>query len=257
MYQQVLLNSRYRSNEEVKGNFSTLSGRYAELIRPTENPSVDLGIVEEEFEDETHPEGEWLDEWMQVSAMEPNFRELEDTDMGRRDIDKNHPWSTVQDTHVSGSTTSLPSLSRQQKATHDLILDSLRSNQLLGKSTLINAIIRSTRELFSDDNYVRVMAPTSVAVFNMGGSTIHYELGITVDFKNTKLIIIDEYNMIGRKMLTYIDLRLRDIFGTKESFGNICIVISLTLSLNNMFSLNKFSGSLELRSQNIENLCRD
>ncbi|KAI3878691.1 hypothetical protein MKW98_024550, partial [Papaver atlanticum] len=78
-----------------------------------------------------------------------------------------------------------------------------------------------------------------------------------VDLKNTKLIIIDEYSMIGRKMLAYIDLRLRDIFGTKESFGNVSIVISLTLSLNNVFVLNKFSGSLELRSQNIEKLCRD
>ncbi|KAI3900278.1 hypothetical protein MKW92_028692 [Papaver armeniacum] len=46
-----------------------------------------------------------------------------------------------------------------------------------------------------------------------------------VDFKNTKLIIIDEYNMIGRKMLAYIDLQLSDIFGTKESFGNISIVL--------------------------------
>ncbi|KAI3924838.1 hypothetical protein MKW98_031089 [Papaver atlanticum] len=46
-----------------------------------------------------------------------------------------------------------------------------------------------------------------------------------IDFKNTKLIIMDEYSMIGRKMLAYIDLRLRDIFGTKESFGNISIVL--------------------------------
>lgn len=189
MYHQVLLNSRYRSFDEAKGNFTTWSGRYAELIRPTENPSVDLGIVEEEFEDETHPEGEWLDEWMQASAMTPNFRALEDTDLGRRDIDKNHLWSSglldnltihekigfintlrqaVQDTHDSGSSTSLPALSRQQQAAHDLILDSLRSNSTIrliisggagtGKSTLINAIVRSTRELFSNDNAVRIMA---------------------------------------------------------------------------------------------------
>ncbi|KAI3851247.1 hypothetical protein MKX03_002235 [Papaver bracteatum] len=214
---------------------------------------------------------------MQASAMAPNFRALEDTDLGRRDIDKNHPWSSglldnptihdkigfintlrqaVQDTHDSDSdsSTSVPSLSRQQQAAHDLILDSLRSNSTIrliisggagtGKSTLINAIVRSTRELFGNDNSVRVMAPTGVAAFNIGGSTIHHELGITadksqsykkleaercrrmqVDFKNTKLIIIDEYSMIGRKMLAYIDLRLRDIFGTKESFGNISIVL--------------------------------
>ncbi|KAI3934809.1 hypothetical protein MKW98_026217 [Papaver atlanticum] len=273
--QQVLLNSRYRSFEEAKRDLPTWSGRYAELIRPTENPSVDLGIVEEEFEDKTHPEEEWLDEWMQASAMAPNFRALEATDLGLRDIDRNHSWSrglldnptihekigfvntlrqVVQDTHDSGSSTSLPTLSRQQQAAHDLVLDSLRSNSTIrliisggagtGKSTLINAIVRSTRELFSNENSVRIMAPTGVAAFNIGGSTIHHELGITadksqsykklevercrqmqVDFKNTKLIIIDEYSMIGRKILAYIDLRLRDIFGTKESFGNISIVL--------------------------------
>ncbi|KAI3845537.1 hypothetical protein MKW92_047228, partial [Papaver armeniacum] len=288
----VLLNSRYRSLDEAKGNFPTWLGRYAELIRPTENPSVDLGIVEEEFEDETHPEDEMIDKWMQASAMAPNFRALEDTDLGLRDIDKIYLWSSglldnptihekigfvntlrqaVQDTHDSGSSTSLPALSRQQQAAHDLVIDSLSGGAGTGKSTLINAIVRSTRELFSNDNSVRIMAPTGVAAFNIGGSTIHHELGITtdksqsykkleandVDFKNTKLIIIDEYSMIGRKMLAYIDLRLRDIFGTKESFGNISIVISLTLSLNNVFALKKFSGSLELKSQIIEKLCRD
>ncbi|KAI3914336.1 hypothetical protein MKW98_014943 [Papaver atlanticum] len=278
-----------------------LSGRYAELIRPTENPSVDLGIVEEEFEDETHPEDERLEEWMQASAMAPNFMALDDTDLGLRNIDTNHFWprglldnptihekigfvhtlrQAVQDTHDSGLSTSLPALSRQQQATHDLILDSLRSNSTIrliisggagtGKSTLINAVVRSTRELFSNDYFVRIMAPTGVAAFNIGGSTIHHELGITadkshsykkleaercrrmqVDFKDTKLIIIDEYNMIGRKMLAYIDLRLRDIFGTKEYFGNISFVISLTLSLNNVFALKKIPAvwSLGVRIQ--------
>ncbi|KAI3901393.1 hypothetical protein MKW92_037475 [Papaver armeniacum] len=251
MYQQVLLNSRYKSFEEVKGNFPTWSVRYAELIRPTENPSVDLDIVEEEFEDETHPEDERLDEWMQASAMAPNFRALEETNLGWRDIDKIHIWSSgllenptihekigfvntlqqaIQDTHDSGSSTSLPALSRQQKVAHDLILDSLRSN-----STICLII----------------------------SSIIHHKLGITTDTSQSykkleaKRCRRMQYNMIGRKMLAYIDLQLRDIFGTKESFGNISILISLTLSLNNVFALNKFSGSLELRSHIIEKLCRD
>ncbi|KAI3924837.1 hypothetical protein MKW98_031088 [Papaver atlanticum] len=205
-------NSRSKSFEEAKRNFLTWSGRYAELIRPTENPSVDVGIVEDEFEDETHTEDERLDEWMQASAMALNFRTLEATDLGLRDIDKNHFWSSglldnptihekigfvntlrqaVKVTHDSGLSTSLSALSRQQQAAHGLILDSLRSNSTIrliisggagtGKSTLINAIVRSTRELFSNDNSVRIMAPTGVAAFNIGGSTIHHELGITAD----------------------------------------------------------------------------
>ncbi|RZC45255.1 hypothetical protein C5167_038197 [Papaver somniferum] len=100
------------------------------------------------------------------------------------------------------------------------------------------------REFFNNEKSVRIMAPTGVDASNTGGSTIHHELAITadrnlsykkleaercrrmqVDFKDTKLIIINEYNMIGRKMLTNINLRLRDIFLTSEPFGNVSIVL--------------------------------
>ena len=78
------------------------------------------------------------------------------------------------------------------------------------------------------------MAPTGVAALNIGGSTIHHELLISTErkssykelsseqchrmqdeFKNTKLIIIDEYSMLGRTMMANIDLRCRDIFFDK------------------------------------------
>ncbi|KAI3899770.1 hypothetical protein MKW92_052623 [Papaver armeniacum] len=307
--QQVLLNSRYRSIGEAKRNFAMWSDCYSQLIRPTENPSVDLGMVDDELEDDTHAEGEHLDEWMVASAMAPNSRVLEDTDLGYREIDLIHNWSqglldhpsihekkgfintlrqTVQETHsVSGSDTPLIALSRQQKIAHDLVLGSLRSQSTIrliiregsrGKSTLISAVVHSTRELFGNEKSIRIMAPTGVAAFNIGGSTIHHELAIIadknlsykkleaercrrmqVDFKDTKLIIIDEYSMIGRKMLANIDLRLRDIFSTSEPFGNVSIVYRRgTLSywcLNSVFASNKFSGSLESRNLNIEKRC--
>lgn len=66
---------------------------YAELIRPTENLSVNLSMVEDELEDETHPKDEDLEELMVSAAMAPNSRVLEDTDLGLRDIDVNHNWS--------------------------------------------------------------------------------------------------------------------------------------------------------------------
>ncbi|XP_026442569.1 uncharacterized protein LOC113342147 [Papaver somniferum] len=171
--QQVLLNSRYRSIEEAKRNFDTWSDCYSELIRPTENPSVDLGMVEDELEEEMHPEDEPRDEWMVAAAMAPNSRVLEDTDLGMRDIDLNYKWSqglqdhpsihekkgfintlrkTVQETHsVSGSGTSLIALSRQQQVAHDIVLESLSSKSTIrliinggagtGKSTHINVIV--------------------------------------------------------------------------------------------------------------------
>ncbi|KAI3845923.1 hypothetical protein MKX03_029073, partial [Papaver bracteatum] len=46
-----------------------------------------------------------------------------------------------------------------------------------------------------------------------------------VDFSGTKLIIIDEYNMIGKRMLGNIDLRCRDIFAIDEPFENASIVL--------------------------------
>ncbi|KAL5715296.1 hypothetical protein ACHQM5_017467 [Ranunculus cassubicifolius] len=72
------------------------------------------------------------------------------------------------------------------------------------------------------------MAPTGVAAFNVGGATIHHELANSVDkkgnqqytplngdqsrriqedFKDAKLIIIDEYSMVGKLMLAHIDRR--------------------------------------------------
>ncbi|KAI3962439.1 hypothetical protein MKW98_010990 [Papaver atlanticum] len=125
---------------------------------------------------------------MVAAAMTPNSRVLEDTDLGLRDIDVNYKWSqglldhpsihekkefihtlrqTVQETHsVSGSGTSLITLSRQQQVALDLILESLRSQLTIrliisgggagtGKSTLISVIFHSTRELFSNDNHIQ------------------------------------------------------------------------------------------------------
>ncbi|MCL7028611.1 hypothetical protein MKW94_002558, partial [Papaver nudicaule] len=150
---------------------------------------------------------------MIASAMAPNFGPLEDIDLGLRSIDIDNDWSEGLQHHPSvddyrgftcslGRTTqekhsttvpdiSLPVLSNEQQAAHDLVLDSLRAHSTIcliisggagtGKSTLINAIVRSTRELFGNEKSVRIMAPTGVAVFNIGGATVHHELCITAD----------------------------------------------------------------------------
>ncbi|KAL2481045.1 ATP-dependent DNA helicase [Abeliophyllum distichum] len=90
------------------------------------------------------------------------------------------------------------------------------------------------------------MAPTGVAAFNIGGATIHHELAISAerklsqpythisgdqcrrmqeDFKDTKLIIIDEYSMLGRAMIANVDLRCRYIFANNEAFGGVSVVL--------------------------------
>ncbi|KAL2491750.1 ATP-dependent DNA helicase [Abeliophyllum distichum] len=150
----------------------------------------------------------------------------------------------------------LTHLSAQQRMAHDLVLTSLHEQRPIHliisggesteNSTLINTIVHSAFILFHSNKAVRIMAPTGFAAFNIGGATIHHELAISVerkpsqpyihisgdqcrrmqeDFKDTKLIIIDEYNMLVRAMLANIDLRCRDIFATNESFGRVFIIL--------------------------------
>ncbi|KAI3895203.1 hypothetical protein MKX03_009388 [Papaver bracteatum] len=225
-------------------------------------------MVEDESEEEIDPRDETLEEeWMVTSRMAPNFGTIVDIELDLRSIDKNHYLEegfrsfplTEEDraftsrlgeagheVHSSiGTDTSLTVLSAQQKASLNLVQKSLNDGLRIclivsggagtGKSTLINTIVRSTREMFGNDKDVRIMAPTGVATFNIGDSTIHHELSITtnrnqsykkfetqrcgrmqVDFSGTKLIIIDEYSIIAKRMLGNIDLRCRDIFATDE-----------------------------------------
>ncbi|KAI3884072.1 hypothetical protein MKX03_036036 [Papaver bracteatum] len=201
---------------------------------------------------------------MVATTMAPNSRVLEDTDIGLRDIDVNHKWSQgLVDQHsIHEKKGFIHTLKQTRQETHsfsgsvalDLVMEYLRSESTIrliisehvgmGKSNLISAIVHSTRKLFSNNESVRIMTPTGVATFSIGGSNVHHELAtmayknisykkleaercrrMHVDFKDTKMIIIDEYNMIGRQMLANIDLRLRDIFSTSEPFGNVSIVL--------------------------------
>ncbi|MCL7050153.1 hypothetical protein MKW94_023326 [Papaver nudicaule] len=213
---------------------------------------------------------------MQASGMAPDCMQVDDIDLGLRSYNVDHDWSEglqhhpsvydrIRFTHTLGHSTqeerlaidpdfSVTVLSEQQQKALDLVLQSLRAHSTIrliisggagtDKLTLINAIVRSTREMFGNNKAVRVMGPTGVAAFNIGGTTVHHELAITadrnqsykkletqrcthmqVDFKDTRLIIIDEYIMIGRKMLGNINLRCRDIFANNEPFGNVSIVL--------------------------------
>ncbi|KAF6170032.1 hypothetical protein GIB67_042837 [Kingdonia uniflora] len=148
----------------------------------------------------------------------------------------------------------LENMSDDQRMAHDVILKTLKDEKSIrmiicgrtgtGKSTLINAIVRSTVAHFRTSKSVRIMAPTGVPAFNIGGYTIHHELGISVErrssykqmtcehcrrmheeFKDTQLIIIDEYIMLGRSMIANVDLRCRDIFAVNELFGGVSVVL--------------------------------
>ncbi|MCL7022582.1 hypothetical protein MKW94_006297, partial [Papaver nudicaule] len=211
--QQVLLKSCYRSLDEAKRGFQTWAECYAELPCANENQDVELPMAEDEFSEEIEPEEEFQEEWMILAGMKPNFGPVDDVNLGLRSIDVNHDWtegfrsfpltehhikftSTLgKDGHVlrssTGPDTSITVLSDQQKAALNLVQKSLKDGLSIrlivsggagtGKSTLINALVRLAREMFGNDKAVRIMAPTGVAAFNIGGSTIHHELAITTD----------------------------------------------------------------------------
>ncbi|MCL7051719.1 hypothetical protein MKW94_027464 [Papaver nudicaule] len=208
-----LVNSHNRSVDEAKGNFLTWSECYAQLSHADENLPTNVDIAEDEFEEEIDFEDETQEEWMIASEMAPNFGPVEDTNLGLRSLDVDHDWSegilrhpSIEShrnfTHTLGKApqegrssaspyTSVTILSKQQQAALDLVLHSLRARSCIrliisggagtGKSTLINAIVCSTRAMFGNDKAVRVMAPTGVAAYNIGGATVHHELAITAD----------------------------------------------------------------------------
>ncbi|XP_069102242.1 uncharacterized protein [Argopecten irradians] len=120
-----------------------------------------------------------------------------------------------------------------------------------GKSHLIKAIYYEVTRLFAptlqnpDDIAVMLVAPTGVAAFNIGGSTIHNAFSIPVDAKSNyqplgderintmrsklgqlQLLIIDEISMVDKKLLSYVHGRLRQIkqTGDHSPFGNVSVL---------------------------------
>lgn len=93
-----------------------------------------------------------------------------------------------------------------------------------GKSYVIRAITQEVERSYGVGS-VKLMAPTCVAANNINGKTIHSGLRFTNvnagdlvgeserDFQNemsrVKVIIIDEFSMVGQKLLGKIDQRLR------------------------------------------------
>ena len=106
----------------------------------------------------------------------------------------------------------------------------------------MKVIYQSLTKIFSygnaslDKPKALLMAPTSVATNNIGGTPIHTTLNIPIDqfgkklpslsdkmrrtlrnrLANLKVIIIYEISMVSNKILYYIHLRLNEIFGTAD-----------------------------------------
>jgi ATP-dependent exoDNAse (exonuclease V) alpha subunit len=112
-----------------------------------------------------------------------------------------------------------------------------------GKSFLISAISAELQNLASHENKpnpVMRFAPTGIAAFGINGMTIHSALSISVksfnaltpsslskfqhQWKDIKLLIIDEKSMVGRTMAGKLDSRLQQIL-TDKVMGGIGVLL--------------------------------
>ena len=113
-----------------------------------------------------------------------------------------------------------------------------------GKSFLIKQMVKKVEDTFGNAS-VLLMAPTGVAANNIGGHTIHSAMRITKtrgsladltgenerkfqeDMRRVKVIIIDEMSMIGTRLLSVIDKRLRQAYPTSQDieFGGAIVYL--------------------------------
>ena len=111
-----------------------------------------------------------------------------------------------------------------------------------GKSFLIEAIKLLVGKIWpSKEVTVAVAVPTGLAAFNIGGLTIHRLFQLPIEhegksaecwslskvsqkamktkLRSVKLIVVDEISMVSSLTLTYMHLRLEELFGGDERFG--------------------------------------
>ena len=112
-----------------------------------------------------------------------------------------------------------------------------------GKSFLIETIRALVDQLWpSDDLTCAIAAPTGLAAFNVGGTTIHRLFQLPVEhedkcamywslskpsqkvmkttLRSVKVIIVDEMSMVSSLVFAYMHLRLNELFGGNDWFGS-------------------------------------
>ena len=115
-----------------------------------------------------------------------------------------------------------------------------------GKSKVIDVLNRLISHKMSDISLpVVIAAPTGLAAFSIGGTTIHRVLSLPVEhgkpadytrlhqeqltllkstLKGVKLLIVDEVSMISSLTLLFIHMRLTELMSSSELFGGISVV---------------------------------
>lgn len=115
-----------------------------------------------------------------------------------------------------------------------------------GKSRVITVLSQLVhKQVASNLPAVVVCAPTGLAAFNIGGSTVHRTLALPIEhgkpadyrrlnqeqlnvmrstLKNVKLMIIDEVSMLSSLTMMYVHLRLTELMNDDSLFGGVSVV---------------------------------
>ena len=118
-----------------------------------------------------------------------------------------------------------------------------------GKSYWIQKVKSYARNIFHHNEFVKFVvqtaAPSGTAAFLIKGETLHSLLMLPVDynsykslssdrlydlqqkFRNIGVLILDEKSMIGQRLFHMVDMRLREIFPSKNDifFGGLSIIL--------------------------------
>lgn len=135
---------------------------------------------------------------------------------------------------------------------HEKVYEIVSGGAGVGKSRLISAVYQSLLRYYNsipgnDPNTIKILlcAPTGKAAFQIGGLTLHSSFALPVnqlsselvplsaDTVNTlhtallhmKLVIIDEFSMMGAKMFHQVNCRLKQIYKSDADFGGMSVIL--------------------------------
>lgn len=141
-----------------------------------------------------------------------------------------------------------PSLSAQQQAVMDMVMDQkslmFTGGAGTGKSVLVRAIVRKLKQTYNWDAAVAVCAMTGIAALHIGGQTLHSWSGVglgnkphdqlmqTIKTKSSKqrwlavqVLLVDEVSMLDAVLFDKLERIAREMRSSPKPFGGIQLVL--------------------------------
>ncbi|CAG9818747.1 unnamed protein product [Phaedon cochleariae] len=203
------------------------------------------------------------EEYIPYASDAPNFNPLQFLDGPQKNVEKQQTtFPTPIEIENREYIDIISTLNSKQYEYLNHVLDNIINGKVIynlvcggagvGKSRLITAIQQSVIRYYNsipgnDPETIKVLltAPTGKAACGIGGITLHSTFALPVnqynkeliplnqDTVNTihsnlfylKLLIIDEFSMVGTRMFHHVHERLKQIYKTKKDFGGISVIL--------------------------------